>query len=187
MATALGQIVPFYYIEFATTALRLANTFTADQIGRCSIRDGETGKVYSCIAPGSGVTCMAPIGSYQSSIVLPLMSFRECSGSSDVGDIAANGGVLASDTTPILRGRATVNNQEISWAKLYKRLQERAFLLAQVVMVSWAQARAYLSTELEKVLRHCRKHRQRSRLTTLEILETGVDPQLHRGQVGSFA
>jgi hypothetical protein len=79
------------------------------------------------------------------------------------------------------------SHQEISWAKLYKRLQERAFLLAQFVMVSWTQARAYLSTELEKVLRHCRKYRQRSRLTTLEMLETGVDPQLHRGQVGSFA
>ncbi len=116
MATALGQIVPFYYIEFATTALRLANTFTADQVGRCSIRDGETNKVYTCIAAGSGVTTMSPIGSYQSSIPISLMSFRECDGSSVVGNIAANGGILASDTTPILRGRTTVNNQEISWA-----------------------------------------------------------------------
>ncbi len=71
--------------------------------------------------------------------------------------------------------------QEISLAKLYKRLQERAFLLAQLVMGSEAQARAYLSQELETLLRHCRKHRQRSRMTTLEMLEAGFDPQLYRG------
>lgn len=70
--------------------------------------------------------------------------------------------------------------QEISLAKLYKRLQERAFLLAQLVMGSEAQAMAYLSQELEILLRHCRKHRQRSRMTTLEMLEAGFDPQLHR-------
>ncbi len=72
--------------------------------------------------------------------------------------------------------------QEISLAKLYKRLQERAFLLAQLVMGSEAQAMAYLSQELETLLRHCRKHRQRSRMTTLEMLEAGFDPKLYRGQ-----
>jgi hypothetical protein len=72
--------------------------------------------------------------------------------------------------------------QEISLAKLYKRLQERAFLLSQLVLWSEAQARGYLSQELEKVLRHCRKHRQRSRMTTLEMLEAGFDPKLHRGK-----
>jgi hypothetical protein len=71
------------------------------------------------------------------------------------------------------------SRQEISLAKLYKRLQERAFLLSQFVMASWAQARGYLSQELEKVLRQCRKHRQRSRMTTLEMLEAGFDPKLH--------
>ncbi|MDR4485758.1 MAG: hypothetical protein R3B95_21640, partial [Nitrospirales bacterium] len=67
-------------------------------------------------------------------------------------------------------------------AKLYKRLQERAFLLSQLVMRSEAQAMAYLSQELETLLRHCRKHRQRSRMTTLDMLEAGVDPNLYRGQ-----
>jgi hypothetical protein len=70
--------------------------------------------------------------------------------------------------------------QAISLAKLYKRLQERAFLLAQLVMGSEAQAMAYLSQELEILLRHCRKHRHRSRMTTLDMLEAGFDPQLHR-------
>lgn len=73
------------------------------------------------------------------------------------------------------------SRQEISLAKLYKRLQERAFLLAQLVMGSEAQAMAYLSQELETLLRYCRKHRQRSRMTTLEMLEAGFDPQLYRG------
>lgn len=74
------------------------------------------------------------------------------------------------------------SRQEISLAKLYKRLQERAVLLAQFVMWSEAQAMAYLSQEIETLLRHCRKHRQRSRMTTLDMLEAGFDPNLYRGQ-----
>ena len=77
--------------------------------------------------------------------------------------------------------------QEISLAKLYKRLQERAFLLTQLVMGSEAQARGYLFQELETLLRYCRKHRQRSRMTTLEMLEAGFDPKLHRGQGSGLA
>jgi hypothetical protein len=53
--------------------------------------------------------------STQASVPLSLFWFRETSGSSDVGDITANGGILASDTTPILRGDAA-ESQEISWA-----------------------------------------------------------------------
>ena len=45
----------------------------------------------------------------------------------------------------------------------------------------------YLSQELETLLRYCRKHRQRSRMTTLEMLEAGFDPQLHRGQSRGLA
>ncbi len=71
---------------------------------------------------------------------------------------------------------------EISLAKLYKRLQERAFLLAQLMMGSGAQTMSYLSQELETLLRHCRKYRQRSRMSTLEMLEAGFDPKLHRGK-----
>jgi hypothetical protein len=74
------------------------------------------------------------------------------------------------------------SRQEISLAKLYKRLQERAFLLSQFVRRSEAQAMGYLSQELETLLRYCRKHRQRSRMTTLEMLEAGFDPKLHGGK-----
>ncbi|MEO7860203.1 MAG: hypothetical protein ABIU05_07115, partial [Nitrospirales bacterium] len=55
-------------------------------------------------------------------------------------------------------------------------------LLAQFMMRSEAQAMGYLSQELKTLLRYCRKHRQRSRMTTLDILEAGFDPNLYRGQ-----
>lgn len=44
-----------------------------------------------------------------------LYDFREVSSAGDVGNITANGGILASDTTPILRGDAA-ETQEIVWA-----------------------------------------------------------------------
>ncbi len=48
-------------------------------------------------------------------IVLSLHSFREVDANGDVGNIVANGGVLASDTTPILRANAA-ETLEIAWA-----------------------------------------------------------------------
>lgn len=53
--------------------------------------------------------------STKKAVLLSLFDFREVDASSDVGAIAANGGILASDTTPILRANAT-EVQEISWA-----------------------------------------------------------------------
>lgn len=53
---------------------------------------------------------------FRSPIPLPLHGFRECDANGDVGAIAANGGTLASDTTPIMRGAAGLISQEISWA-----------------------------------------------------------------------
>ena len=49
------------------------------------------------------------------SIDVSLHSLREVDASGDVGAIAANGGILASDTTPIMRGDAN-ESLEISWA-----------------------------------------------------------------------
>lgn len=51
----------------------------------------------------------------QKSIPLSLYSFREVTAGGDVGNGAANGGILASDTTPIMRGDAA-ESAEISWA-----------------------------------------------------------------------
>lgn len=49
------------------------------------------------------------------SIGIPLGDWREVSSGGDVGDVAAIGGVLASDTAPILRGDAN-GSWEIFWA-----------------------------------------------------------------------
>lgn len=49
------------------------------------------------------------------SIPLSLYEFREVTAGGDVGNAAANGGVLASDTTPIMRGDAA-ESAEIVWA-----------------------------------------------------------------------
>lgn len=47
-------------------------------------------------------------------VSFPLRSAREVSSGGDVDDIAANGGVLASDTTPILRADAN-ESEEVAW------------------------------------------------------------------------
>jgi hypothetical protein len=52
---------------------------------------------------------------YRSVIPLPLHGFREMT-TGDVSNIAANGGILASDTTPIMLGVGSTISQEISWA-----------------------------------------------------------------------
>lgn len=72
--------------------------------------------------------------------------------------------------------------QEIRLDKLYKRLQERAFTLSQSLLASGQQAIDSWGQELERLLTHCRKYRQRSRMTTLEMLDAGFDPKLHTGQ-----
>ncbi|NBC17449.1 MAG: hypothetical protein GVY18_09080 [Bacteroidetes bacterium] len=52
---------------------------------------------------------------FSSALLLSLFDFREVDSNGDVGNASANGGVLASDTTPILRGDSN-ESQEISWA-----------------------------------------------------------------------
>lgn len=53
------------------------------------------------------------VGGY---IPIPLSAWREVDATGDVGNITANGGVLASDTTPVFDAVATSNEQEILWA-----------------------------------------------------------------------
>jgi hypothetical protein len=49
-------------------------------------------------------------------IDIPLSCFREVDADGDVGNLAAVGGVLASDSTPIYEGAGTTNAQRINWA-----------------------------------------------------------------------
>nr|MBP9826427.1 hypothetical protein [Thermoanaerobaculia bacterium] len=55
------------------------------------------------------------VSSRPAPVLLSLYDFRKVDASGDVGAIAANGGILASDTTPILRGD-TAESQEVVWA-----------------------------------------------------------------------
>ncbi len=53
---------------------------------------------------------------FRSPIRLSLHDFREVDANGAVSNIAGNGGILASDTTPIMRNTSGVVAQEISWA-----------------------------------------------------------------------
>ncbi|MFH1374407.1 MAG: IS4 family transposase [bacterium] len=68
--------------------------------------------------------------------------------------------------------------REVSMDKLYKRFQERAFTLLRMLLRSTVEAIAYLNDQIKCIIPACLKGRQRSRLTTLEILETQCDPML---------
>jgi hypothetical protein len=58
--------------------------------------------------------------------------------------------------------------------------------LNQIIRVSLTNSMAPLAglNELKVLMRHCTKTRQRSRMTTLEMLEAGLDPRLDFGQTG---
>lgn len=52
---------------------------------------------------------------FRKSPPISLASFREAT-AGDVGNIAANGGLLASDSTPVLSGTGSTVSQQILWA-----------------------------------------------------------------------
>lgn len=53
---------------------------------------------------------------HRKSVELSLNDFREVTTAGAVGNIVANGGLLASDTTPVLGAEATTEAQAIIWA-----------------------------------------------------------------------
>ena len=63
--------------------------------------------------------------------------------------------------------------RELSMEKLYKRIQERAFIILNLLLLSLQKAIAYLQDEIPRLIKNCLKSRQRSRRTTLETLEYG--------------
>lgn len=63
--------------------------------------------------------------------------------------------------------------RELSMEKLYKRLQERAFIILDLLLASLQKAIAYLQDEIPRLIKNCLKSRQRSRRTTLEIIQYG--------------
>lgn len=63
------------------------------------------------------------------------------------------------------------DRQEISFDKLHKRFQERAFLLLHQCLISLKAAVLFLRVEIPRMLRACVKSHQRSRQTTLQRLD----------------
>lgn len=63
--------------------------------------------------------------------------------------------------------------KELSMEKLYKRVQERAFIILHLLLKSLQKAISYLQEEIPRMIKNCMKSQQRSRKSTLEILECG--------------
>ena len=61
--------------------------------------------------------------------------------------------------------------REVSFDKLHKRFQERAFLLMRLCLVSFSSACAFLQREIQRMLNACFKTHQKSRQTTLQCLD----------------
>lgn len=61
--------------------------------------------------------------------------------------------------------------REVSFDKLYKRFQERAFLLLRQCLITLSAACRFLHTEIPRMLKACFKAHQRSRQTTLQRLD----------------
>jgi len=100
--------------EFNTTAERIAYVFGAQHLGS-TVVDLENSSRYVVTATGAGVTSMAALPGTYGYLVVPTNAWRECDANGDVGAITANGGLLASDTTPIKRAAATTEDLEIAW------------------------------------------------------------------------
>lgn len=65
----------------------------------------------------------------------------------------------------------TIRKREISFDKLYKRIQERAFSLLQDILHNVVTAIKQFLREINRLAYSCIKTRQPSRKTTLELLE----------------
>jgi len=63
------------------------------------------------------------------------------------------------------------DRQEVSFDKLHKRFQERAFMLLRQCIVSLSAAVIFLRVEIPRMLRACHKAHQQSRQTTLQRLD----------------
>ncbi len=67
--------------------------------------------------------------------------------------------------------------RELSMEKLYKRLQERAFIILHLLHQSLKKAIDYLQDEIPRLIKNCLKCHQRFRRSTLEVIEYGLAVQ----------
>lgn len=64
-------------------------------------------------------------------------------------------------------------HKELSMEKLYKRIQERAFIVLDLLLSSVQKTISYLQEEIPRLIKNCMKSHQQSRRSTLEIIEYG--------------
>lgn len=67
--------------------------------------------------------------------------------------------------------------QEISMDKLYKRIQERAFIIMELLLSSLQKAIEFFTSELIRLLKNCRKLKQKSRLSSLQTFDGKISSQ----------
>jgi hypothetical protein len=67
--------------------------------------------------------------------------------------------------------------QEISMDKLYKRIQERAFTMMAMLLTSLPKAIRFLTRELKRLMKNCRKLKQKSRPSSLQFLDYKISFQ----------
>lgn len=111
---ACSEAMLFGTVVYMTDDHTIANNSNlgARQVAGRFMGMTDDGLVRVFVGPLSGITT---VEASMATIPLSLYAFREVSSAGDVGAIAAIGGVLASDTTPIMLGNAA-ETAEIQWA-----------------------------------------------------------------------
>lgn len=98
-----------------TTAVIAAQVFTVNDFGR-RVKNTTTNAVYTVFAAGTGVGCLINVSATQyGEVLFSLHDFREVTSGLAVANIAGNGGILASDTTPVM-GVDAAKTHSILWA-----------------------------------------------------------------------
>ncbi len=65
------------------------------------------------------------------------------------------------------------HRMELSMEKLFKRIQERAFIILDLLLTSLQKALEYLQAEIPRLIKNCIKLHYKSRRSTLELIEYG--------------
>lgn len=104
-----------YLITVDTTVELLAFPFLSTDVGFSRVFNNATGYFYDVVASGTGAACIARRSGGYAERVLSLHDFRKVSAGGAVGDTTANGGILSSNTTPVM-GVDGAKTTTILWA-----------------------------------------------------------------------
>jgi len=70
--------------------------------------------------------------------------------------------------------------QEVSFNKLYKRIQERAFIIMLLLIEGINKTEEYFKNEINRLVKSCKKEKQHSRLSTLDFLQFGLSQDIEK-------